>query len=54
MDDEIEQQTFRIPDDFPRPIRRTIANLRNLVDQFGTNSKEQVMELARGLDEEKI
>jgi hypothetical protein len=54
MNDEIGQQTFRIPDDLPRPIRGIIANLRNLVDQFGTNSKEQVMELARGLDEEKI
>jgi hypothetical protein len=54
MDDEIEQHTLRIPDDFPRPIRRTIANLRNLVDQFGTNSKELVIELARGLDEENI
>ena len=54
MNDEIGQQTFRIPDDLPRPIKGLIADLRNLVDQFGTNSKELVMELARGLDEEKI
>jgi hypothetical protein len=45
---------FRIPDDLPRPIRVTIANLRNVIDQFGTNSKELVIELARGINEEKI
>lgn len=54
MNDKIEQKTFRIPDDFSRPIRVTIANLWNLIDQFGTNSKELVIELARRLDEEKI
>jgi hypothetical protein len=54
MNNEIEQQSFRIPDDLPRPIKGLIANLRNLVDQFGTSSKELVMELARGLDEEEI
>jgi hypothetical protein len=54
MNDEIEQQTFRIPDDFSISIRRTISNLQNVVDQFGTNSKELVIELARKLDEEKV
>lgn len=54
MNDEIEQQSFRIPDDFPSSIRGIISNLRNVVDQFGTNSKKLVIELARRLDEEKI
>jgi hypothetical protein len=53
MNDEI-QQTLRMPDDFPSTIRGIIANLRNIVDQFGTNSKELVIELARRIDEEKI
>jgi hypothetical protein len=51
---EIEQQSFRIPDDFSISIRRIISNLRNVVDHFGTNSKELVIELARRLDEEKV
>jgi hypothetical protein len=51
---EIEQQSFRIPDDFSISIKRIISNLRNVVDQFGTNSKELVIELARRLDEEKV
>jgi hypothetical protein len=51
---EIEQQSFRIPDDFSISIRRIIFNLRNVVDKFGTNSKELVIELARRLDEEKV
>ena len=54
LNDKGEQQTFRIPDDFPRSIRVTIANLRNVIDQFGTNSKELVIELARGINEEKV
>lgn len=54
MKDKIELQTFRTPDDFPIPIRRTIADLRNLVDQFSINSKELVIELAGRLDEDKI
>jgi hypothetical protein len=54
LNDKSEQQTSRIADDFPRPIRRTIANLRNVIDQFGTNSKELVIELARGINEKKI
>lgn len=54
MNDEIEQQSFRIPDDFPNSIRGIISNLRNVVDQFATNSKELVIELARRLDEVKI
>lgn len=54
MNDEIEQQSFRIPDDFSNSIRGIISNLRSVVDQFGTNSKELVIELARRLDEEKV
>jgi hypothetical protein len=54
MNDEIKQQMIGKPDDFRSSVRRIIANLRSIVDQFGTNSKELGIKLTRKLDGEKI